>query len=190
MRLAASQECVSYFTSQYRHQVYKQIHVDLLALVESVLTGQDFELLAMKGVLGNLSTRGFDERYYQEHKLAGLDYLGFGDWQRQYGRWMVDALGLQGKKVLDVGCACGAIVRGFGEAGAVVQGVDVNEHMIRLGREQWPDMAPLLTAVRVRCGEPTPFRGWLVGRDPFGTGRRALEAGTRAVDPARAASHR
>ena len=144
VKLAASQDCVSYFTSQYRHRVYKQLHVDLPALVESMLTGQDFELLAMKGFLGKLSARGFDERYYQEHKVAGLDYLGFGDWQRQYGRWLVEALGLKGKKVLDVGCACGAIVRGFGEAGAVVQGVDVNEHMIRLGRERWPDMAPLL----------------------------------------------
>src|SRR5262249_6104373 len=36
------------------------------------------------------------------------------------------------------------ILRGLGEAGAVVQGVDVNEAMIRRGREQWPDMAGLL----------------------------------------------
>lgn len=76
--------------------------------------------------------------------MAGLDYLSFGDWQQQYGRWLVDSLGLKGKKLLDVGCACGSIVRGFGEAGAIVHGVDVNEHMIRLGREKWPDMAPLL----------------------------------------------
>ena len=46
--------------------------------------------------------------------------------------------------MLDVGCACGAVLRGLGEAGVVVQGVDVNEYMIQLGRQQWPDMAPLL----------------------------------------------
>src|SRR5439155_10247111 len=45
---------------------------------------------------------------------------------------------------LDVGCACGSIVRGFGEAGAVVQGVEINEYMVQLGRNKWPDMAPLL----------------------------------------------
>src|SRR5262249_35606636 len=72
------------------------------------------------------------------------DYLGFGDWQRQYGRWLVESLGWKGQRVLDVGCACGSVLRGLGEAGAVVQGVDVSEHMVGLGRQTWPDMAPLL----------------------------------------------
>jgi SAM-dependent methyltransferase len=93
------------------------------------------------------SATGYTERYYQEHKLAGLDYLGFGAWQQQYGRWLVESLGLKGKRLLDVGCACGSILRGLGQAGAVVQGVDVNECMIRLGRDKWPDMAPLLHSV-------------------------------------------
>ena len=48
------------------------------------------------------------------------------------------------KRVLDVGCACGAVLRGLGDAGAIVQGVDLSEYMIQLGREKWPDMAPLL----------------------------------------------
>ena len=93
---------------------------------------------------GVLRSTSFGRDYYEEHRRAGLDYLGFGDWQRQYGRWLTDSLGWKGKALLDIGCACGAIVRGFGEAGAIVQGVDVNEHMIRLARSHWPDARPIL----------------------------------------------
>jgi ADP-heptose:LPS heptosyltransferase/2-polyprenyl-3-methyl-5-hydroxy-6-metoxy-1,4-benzoquinol methylase len=141
---AAGPDALRYFASHYRHRAYRQLHVELPALVESLLTGENVERLANRRFLAQLGATSFNERYYEEHRLAGLDYLGFGDWQRQYGRWLVGALGLRGRRVLDVGCACGSILRGLGEAGAVVQGVDVNEHMIRLGREQWPDMAPLL----------------------------------------------
>lgn len=87
----------------------------------------------------------YTEDYYKEHKSAGLDYLGFGDWQINYARWLVDTLGWRGKKVLDLGCACGAVVRGFGDAKAVVCGADISEYMINLGRKNWPDMARLLT---------------------------------------------
>lgn len=86
----------------------------------------------------------YNRQYYEEHKQAGLDYLGYGDWQRQYGRWLIDALNLKGQRVLDVGCACGSILRGLGEAGAIGQGFDICDDMIRMGRRKWPDMAPLL----------------------------------------------
>jgi ADP-heptose:LPS heptosyltransferase/SAM-dependent methyltransferase len=143
-RLAAGPEALRYFESHYRHRPYKNLAVELPALVESLLTGQDFDQLANKRFLKQLRSTAYGEAYYREHKLAGLDYLGFGDWQQQYGRWLVGALGWQGRRVLDVGCACGSVLRGLGQAGAVVQGVDVNEHMIQLGRRQWPDMAGLL----------------------------------------------
>ena len=143
-KLAAGPQALEYFRGAYHWQAYKQLSVDLPALVHSRLTGEEFEAVANKRFLKSLTAHGFDRRYYEEHKIAGLDYLGFGDWQRQYGRWLVESLGLKGKRVLDVGCACGAILRGLGEAGAIVHGVDINEHMIQLGREQWPDMAPLL----------------------------------------------
>jgi ADP-heptose:LPS heptosyltransferase/SAM-dependent methyltransferase len=133
-----------FFAQSYRHRVYRQLYVELPALVQSLLTGEDIEQLANRRFLGQLSATAFDQRYYEEHRLAGLDYLAFGDWQRQYGRWLVECLGWQGQRVLEVGCACGAVLRGLGEAGAVVQGVDVNEHMIRLGRQHWPDMEHLL----------------------------------------------
>ncbi len=140
---AAGPPALEYFQQNYRYRVYKQLYVELPALTQSLLTGEDFDQLANKRFLTQLSATGFTERYYQEHKLAGLDYLNFGDWQ-QYGRWLVESLNWKGRRVLEVGCACGSILRGLGEAGAVVQGVEINEHMVRLGREKWPDMAPLL----------------------------------------------
>jgi ADP-heptose:LPS heptosyltransferase/2-polyprenyl-3-methyl-5-hydroxy-6-metoxy-1,4-benzoquinol methylase len=141
---AAGPQAVDYFRTAYHWRTYKQLHIDLPALVHSRLSGEDFEAVANKRFLKTLTAYGFDRRYYDEHKAAGLDYLGFGDWQRQYGRWLVESLELKGKRVLDVGCACGAILRGLGEAGAIVHGVDLNEHAIQLGREKWPDMASLL----------------------------------------------
>jgi len=135
---------LSYFQAHYRHRTYKQLDVDLPALVESMLTGEAFEELANKRFLGCLRSASYDKRYYLEHQAAGLDYLGFGEWQQAYGRWLGDALDWRGRRVLDVGCACGSILRGLGQAGVVVQGVDLCEYMIQRGREAWPDMAPLL----------------------------------------------
>lgn len=135
---------IAYFESHYRFETYKALGVDLPARVESLLGGGDFEANANKRYLRQLKSTAYGKEYYTEHKESGLDYLGFGDWQQRYARWLVDSLSWKGKRVLDVGCACGAILRGLGEAGAVVQGVDVNEHMIQLGRQQWPDMTPLL----------------------------------------------
>jgi len=143
-QLVHGPEALLFFGEHYRHQVYKELTVELPALVESLLTGADFERLANRRFLRRLTARTYDRRYYEEHKLAGLDYLGFGAWQQQYGRWFVESLGLRGQRVLDVGCACGSILRGLGQAGAIVRGVDLNEHMVRAGREKWPDMAHLL----------------------------------------------
>lgn len=143
-KLAADEAAVQYFKSNYRHHIYRQLYVDLLAMVESSLTGEDFERLANKRFLKRLSATSFDAQYYEEHKLAGLDYLNFGEWQQLYGRWLVEALKWQGCRVLEVGCACGSVLRGLGEAGAIMQGVEINEHMVSLRRSKWPDMARLL----------------------------------------------
>lgn len=133
-----------FFRQHYRHVVYKQLQVELPAFVDSLLSGQPFERLANQRFLQQLRARSYHREYYVEHKEAGLDYLGFGDWQRRYGRWLAEVFQWTGSRVLDVGCACGAVMRGLGEAGIIVQGVDVNEYMIQLGRQQWPDMASLL----------------------------------------------
>jgi ADP-heptose:LPS heptosyltransferase/SAM-dependent methyltransferase len=160
IRLAAGPEALRFFEEHYRHRTYKQIGIDLPALVEALLTGVDVEQIANKRFLRTLRATGYGERYYREHKLAGLDYLAFGDWQQRYGRWLVEALAWKGKRVLDVGCACGAILRGLGPAGAIVQGIDVNEHMITQGRRAWPDMTPLLhvcDTVNLHLFEPGSF---------------------------------
>ena len=88
-----------------------------------------------------LTAKSFDERYYQEHVAAGLDYAVYSDWQEKYGRWFVDALELEGRLVLDAGCACGSIARGIQRAGAFeCVGVDLCESMIARGRQQWPEL--------------------------------------------------
>jgi ADP-heptose:LPS heptosyltransferase/SAM-dependent methyltransferase len=161
-RLVSGPEALRFFEAHYRHRTYRQLGIDLPAAVEALLAGADVELVANKRFLRSLRATGYGERYYREHKLAGLDYLGFGDWQRRYGRWLVEALLWRGKRVLDAGCACGSILRGLGEAGAVVQGIDVNEHMISLGRRTWPDMTPLLhvcDAVNLHLFEAGSFDG-------------------------------
>lgn len=91
-----------------------------------------------------LTATTYGREYYDQHAAAGLDYLGHGYWQANYAAWIVDALGLRGKHVFDVGCACGSILRGFGEAGAYVCGCDLSEEMIELGRQKWPDQRPLM----------------------------------------------
>lgn len=88
--------------------------------------------------MAKLTATSYDASYYAEHSAAGLDYAVYGDWQRGYGRWMVGALGMSGRTVLDVGCACGAIANGMQEAGAfAVVGVDLCEPMIAIGRERF-----------------------------------------------------
>ena len=88
---------------------------------------------------GALRTSRYDLDYYEQHRAAGLDYAAYSDWQQSYGRWLVEALDWQGKAVLDVGCACGAQVRGLLDAGARARGVDVCEAMIQIGRQRFKE---------------------------------------------------
>jgi len=142
--LVNGQAALTYFDRNYEYRPYHDLNVNLPAFVEHQLTGAELEPLENKQFLKQLNATGYDQSYYDEHKKAGLDYLGFGEWQQQYGRWLVETLGYKNRRMLDVGCACGSILRGLGQAGAIVQGVDLCEPMIQLGREKWPDMAPLL----------------------------------------------
>lgn len=84
-----------------------------------------------------LTASGYTAEYYDQHRALGLDYLGHGSWQRDYGHWLVNSLHLRGT-ALDVGCACGSIAAGLAKAGLVVHGVDLCEHMVRLGRAHFP----------------------------------------------------
>jgi ADP-heptose:LPS heptosyltransferase/SAM-dependent methyltransferase len=131
----------TYFKDNYRYKVYSNLRGALMEETYSILFPKEAAITVDPN---NLRATKYDECYYLEHRQAGLDYLGYGNWQQRYARWLIEALGLKGKHVIDLGCACGSIVRGFGSEGAVVCGVDISEFMIRLGREHWPDMEPIL----------------------------------------------
>lgn len=134
-RQLSSAEDQQRFYEQYAHRTYNDLDEELPGIVaEHLVAG------ARRDALLGLTTERFDASYYDEHKTSGLDYLIYIDWQRNYGQWLTGALNWKGRRVLDVGCACGAIVRGFVEAGANMQGVDVNEHMIRAGRHEWAEL--------------------------------------------------
>lgn len=135
---------LDYFRREYRFRPYLDLGRDLRLLVETHLKDHPPAEDDPRQFAHRLRSTAYNEAYYREHQEAGLDYLSYGDWQRQYGRWLAGALGWTGRSVLEVGCACGSILRGLGEAGIVVQGVDLNEAMVQLGRAQWPEMAPLL----------------------------------------------
>lgn len=83
----------------------------------------------------------YDQTYYHEHRAHGLDYLHYGDWQVQYGAWLAQAFGWSGKRVLDVGCACGGNLMGMLRADIDAIGIDLSEYMIQLGRATWPQQA-------------------------------------------------
>jgi len=138
-----------FFEGHYSFDVYTDLNRDLVTRVHHQLGGEpippvsppEAKTISTPRILTSVT---YDQQYYEEHQQAGLDYLNFGDWQREYGRWFVESLGLRNRRLLDVGCACGSILRGLGEAGAIVSGFDLSEYMIHLGRKKWPDMAPLL----------------------------------------------
>jgi SAM-dependent methyltransferase len=143
-RLALGPRSLETFQAEYRHAVYGNLGPAIIEQLDALLNvTARAEQPRSDAVLG-LHATTFEEDYYREHLLSGLDYLGHGEWQRQYGRWLGRALGWTGRRVLDVGCACGSILRGLGEAGMVVQGIDVSHYMIGLGAKKWPDMAPLM----------------------------------------------
>ncbi len=149
-QLAAGPEAVKYFAENYRSLVYQSLERDLPATIESHLPKRSVPAALVSEPASPMTqpvlrATGYTAAYYEEHCRAGLDYLGFGDWQRQYGRWLSDVLGWGGQQVLDVGCACGSIARGFKEAGVLIHGVDLCEPMIQKGRDKWPDMAASLS---------------------------------------------
>ena len=86
-----------------------------------------------------LTSLEYNQDYYEEHKTAGLDYLGHGYWQESYAAMVTEST-LQetydSPVFLDAGCACGSILMGFKKTKVFdrVAGVDLSEHMVALGR--------------------------------------------------------
>jgi SAM-dependent methyltransferase len=83
--------------------------------------------------LVGLSALEYDEKYYQEHKDASLDYLGHGYWQEEYAKMVSQSL-QNDAIVFDGGCACGSILNGFKKLGFKVKGLDLSQYMIDLGK--------------------------------------------------------
>lgn len=86
-------------------------------------------------LVNNLKTTEYTKDYYDEHKDAGLDYLGHGYWQEEYAKMVTEACKTPREGfVVDAGCACGSILKGFQKQNMRVLGVDLNEYMIGHGR--------------------------------------------------------
>lgn len=143
-RLAGGAAALRTFEERYRNLVYGNLGNALVEEVTKALEGDREPPKPRNDSLPGLNATGYTEQYYVEHVNGGLDYLGHGDWQRQYAGWLCDVFAWRGQQLLDVGCACGSILRGFGHVGAVVQGVDVSEFMVDRGRRKWPDQAKLM----------------------------------------------
>jgi ubiquinone/menaquinone biosynthesis C-methylase UbiE len=143
-RLAPGPRSLATFQERYRNAIYQNMAPAICEQLEAILGSETIASEPKSTAIAGLTATGYTEDYYVQHLLGGLDYLGHGEWQRTYGTWLADVLNWRGKRVLEVGCACGSVMRGLGEAGIVVEGVDCSEYLIDLGRDKWPDMAELL----------------------------------------------
>jgi SAM-dependent methyltransferase len=143
-RLAGGERAWKSFEQLYRYEIYGCLKGALIEQLDKALKGDRVPAKPRSDALPGLNALGFTEDYYTEHVNAGLDYCGHGDWQREYATWLADVFGWRGQRVLDVGCACGSILRGLGHVGVIVEGVDVSEFMVERGRRKWPDQAKLM----------------------------------------------
>jgi hypothetical protein len=98
---------LEFFARNYKYVSYPKGHVvGTIKQQLALMLGLPYNPMANSEML---TATSYHVDYYEQHKQAGLDYLGHGEWQERYGRWLVDSLGLKGRTVLDVGCACGSI---------------------------------------------------------------------------------
>jgi 2-polyprenyl-3-methyl-5-hydroxy-6-metoxy-1,4-benzoquinol methylase len=75
--------------------------------------------------------RGFVDYFEYTKKCRNFDPANFGDWQIGYSEMMSFALDIKDKKILDIGCAAGAMVYGFSREQAKAYGCDVNIQAIQ-----------------------------------------------------------
>jgi ubiquinone/menaquinone biosynthesis C-methylase UbiE len=85
-------------------------------------------------LIQNLTVTEYTQEYYDEHKDAGLDYLGHGYWQEEYAKMVTQACKTHFRGlIVDAGCACGSILKGFAKLDYPVLGIDLNSAMIQMG---------------------------------------------------------
>ena len=103
-----------------------------------------------------LKATEYNQAYYEEHRAAGLDYLGHGYWQQSYARMIAQAT-LQAEEpeavFFDAGCACGSILQGFKSTGIfhLVYGMDRSEYMVEIGREHFGFVRFEIVAGDIAC---------------------------------------
>ncbi len=145
--------CINPTIANNQARWYSLVEYDSLqdgrAIVEQLTTHCGLNLSYVPWHAALRSTT-FDESYYSEHREAGLDYLAYTTWQKAYASWLSRVFGFKGRHLLDVGCACGSIARGFLESGMAVHGVDINDYTIQLGRKKWPELASNLHVADVK----------------------------------------
>lgn len=131
-------KCIEYFNKKYTSIIYDDLKKVLLDVLDKNLyINKTFAKMYDENNEKKLNSFKYDENYYNEHRIAGLDYINYGDWQKKYGQWIVEVFSLKNKKVLDIGCACGSIANGLYESGANVDGIDINNYTILIGKERF-----------------------------------------------------
>lgn len=99
-------------------------------------------------LIQNLTVTEYTQEYYEEHKEAGLDYLGHGYWQEEYAKMVTEACKTPSDGlIVDAGCACGSILKGFAKLNHPVLGVDLNPSMIEMGAKHFE--------IPLHCGSMT-----------------------------------
>lgn len=127
---------LEYFLKHYEFYEYCDLITDLCAVAGDRLKIAPLKRNPMSRHT-MLTAFNFDREYYEEHKEAGLDYLGHGIWQEEYGRWLCEVFDLRGKHLLDIGCAAGSIAYGLKKSGIIAYGIDLNNHTIQLGKHKF-----------------------------------------------------
>ena len=85
----------------------------------------------------------YEKEYYERCKDKGIDYVFYGNWQKQYAKLIVFMTGIykmdyRDKVMLDIGCACGVNLKAFKETAMFDKyyGVDISRYLINLGKEK------------------------------------------------------
>lgn len=85
----------------------------------------------------------YEQEYYERCKAKGIDYVFYGDWQKQYAKLVAYITGIykmdyRDKCMLDIGCACGVNLKAFKETGIFDKyyAVDISKYLIQLGKEK------------------------------------------------------
>lgn len=135
-------QALEYFKNSYNSMTYSNLDGALVNLVNRMLNGAvPNQVKDGDVILYGLKSKSYDKNYYEEHRISGLDYLSYGDWQKEYGQWITDVFQLKNKSVLDIGTAAGSILNGIQEASACkAYGIDKNNYTINLGRENFKNL--------------------------------------------------